>query len=1143
MAKISTVQTLESLITYLNESLSWPVSIDDLDALTYDYTPDEVGIADTSAVKINRILRFRPFEATQPWSIFYIQFDAGSLPIVVLRRILNNLIVKQRAGTKDQQRWRMHDLLFIANYGSADDRTLSFAHFTEAPDRTGMPTLRVLGWDSDDTTLRLDDIERRLNTYLTYPEGSLNDWPQRWQAAFTLRPREVIKTSQELSKHLARLARAIRDRLTTVMQYESDKGPFTLLMKSFQSALIHDLKPEDFADMYAQTIAYGLLSTRIADPKKTSVDDFSLTLQTNPFLRDLLTTFLRMGGRDTGGSGIDFDELGIQEVGELLDQANMTEVLRDFGNRNADEDPVIHFYELFLKEYDAKKRMQRGVFYTPKPVVGYIVRSVHELLQTEFGLVDGLAATETWADMQQRMPKLMLPPQAVYIDGPSDERIDPQTPFVQILDPATGTGTFLVEVIDIIYNTLMQKWANLSDAKRRNAWNDYVPTHLLPRLYGYELMMAPYTIAHLKIGLKLLETGYTFGSDQRANIYLTNTLEPAQTQLALAGITPALAHEASAVNAVKLYKRFTVVVGNPPYSGHSNNNSTWIQGLIDGYSRINGISLNEANSKWLRDDYVKFIRFAQEMFRATNSGVFSYITNHGFIDNPTFRGMRHSLISDFAKMWITDLHGNSKKKERDDSGDNDENVFDIQQGVAIIAAVYDNSIIPLVCHGDIHGNRTFKYKSLENNSILNLVSEVFQPVKKHYLLKPQDLNAITEYSSYLELTSHSLESSLGILTKRDSLVIDFTPEELINKLHRFTDLNRTDQEVSDEFSIPLFDKDKWNLSSTRRYLASFSEKKIRPVLYRPFDVRYVYYDDQIVARTNRRVMKHLEAEFDNIALIFGRQGMATGSDLWDVCFITSVISDQNIFRRGGGTVFPLNQNITNNVTGNLEVSTNFSISFNEMTSGFTSNISLFHYAYSVFHSIAFRKRYSEFLSLDYPRLPITANLTLYKLLAQLGKDLSDLHLMKAINFPAGDSYFQGEVNIPIEKVIWKDNKVWVDKKQSIGFTGVPEEVWNFHIGGYQVCEKWLKDRKGRVLSDEDIAHYQKIVVALKETIRLMAEIDVVIDAHGGWPGAFASGVETSSEPVRPQFGQGTNSGTPKRRAAEESLPLNFADDE
>jgi len=293
---------------------------------------------------------------------------------------------------------------------------------------------------------------------------------------------------------------------------------------------------------------------------------------TNPFLRDLLSTFLTVGGRK---GKVDFDELGINDVVQALRDANMEAVIRDFDDKNPQEDPVIHFYELFLKEYDPKKRIQRGVFFTPRPVVSFIVRSVDEILRKEFGLADGLADTTTWGEMVKRHPEIKIP------DGAK-----PEDPFVQILDPACGTGTFLVEVIDVINHAMKAKWRKQGHMalEFQNLWNEYVSDHLLPRLYGFELMMAPYAIAHMKIGLKLEGTGYCFGSHERARIYLTNSLEPPQDfSDRFEFDAPALAHEAQAVNAIKRHKRFTVVIGNPPYSVSTQNRGTWAISLIASY--------------------------------------------------------------------------------------------------------------------------------------------------------------------------------------------------------------------------------------------------------------------------------------------------------------------------------------------------------------------------------------------------------------------------------------------------------------------------------------------------------------------------------------------------------------------------------
>ena len=1109
------IRAFPELVRYLEEELDWPLQEYGFDELTFEFSPAEIGLKEEDAARVKTIHQLRPLAGGQPWGIFFVEFENKKIPVVVLRRILSHLAVKKRASANkaSSPAWHADDLLFITAFGEdgTDTREIAFAHFHQNPG--DMPTLHVLGWDGGDTPLKLANVDHVLRERLHWPddEKDTQAWRETWSKPFRHRVGHVITTASLLAEELASLARGIRDKTKLLLAAESKKGEITKLYKAFQTALIHDLTPESFADTYAQTITYGLLTAAISHTDKYAGGGAALVAEnvvdmvpiTNPFLKEMLQTFLKVGGRK---GGIDFDELGIQDVVELLrgDETDLPAILRDFGNKTRGEDPVIHFYEHFLSAYNKQLKIQRGVFYTPQPVVGYIVRSVHELLQTEFGLEDGLASTVTWGEMLKKYPGLKLPP---LTDAANEKRtISPDEPFVVILDPATGTGTFLVEVIDVIHRTLAEKWTNqgLGSAQRLEAWNDYVPKHLLPRLYGYELMMAPYAIAHMKIGLKLAETGYRFGNDERVRIYLTNALEPWQRQLNLPDFE-ALAHEAIAVNEVKREKRFTVVIGNPPYSGHSANNSTWIEALVDDYFQINGAPLNEANSKWLRDDYVKFTRFGQEMMRRSGVGVFSFITNHGYIDNPTFRGMRCSLLADFRRMWVTDLHGNTKKKERDDAGKNDENVFDIQQGVAVFAAVFGHATSSEVWHCHIRGDRNSKYARLWKEMSQRLASVPVHPAPPFYLLVPQDIGTRDEYDGFLGVASEAQESSLGILTKRDSLVIAFTSDELLGALKRFANRSRTDAEVAEEFGVPLEDKDKWSVSSARASLTRVYERNVRPLLYRPFDIRFVYYDDTLVARTNRRVLKHMEQVHGNRAFILGRQGMATGSETWDVCFVCAGLADQNIYRRGGGTVFPLHLAKDEHGLDLGDSHLNFSRNLTKYFASFaTRPEDIFHYAYAVFHSPGYRSRYAEFLKIDFPRLPLTGNLKLFRTLAQLGGELVALHLLESPKLNQPITEFIGGKNPEVEKPSWSDNTVWVDKAQTIGFKGVREEVWNFHIGGYQVCQKWLKDRKGRMLSKNDIAHYQKIVIALSETIRLMAEIDKVIETHGGWPDAFAS---------------------------------------
>jgi hypothetical protein len=657
---LHSIRTFKQLVKYLKDELDWPIESDDFDDLTFDYAPEELGLEKETAVKIQDIKQLRPLSSKQPWGIFFVSFAPKQLPIVALRRILSTLVIKKRqsANKSQQAAWRLHDLIFISSYGESEHRDITFAHFAEEHGTGDLPTLRLLGWDDEDTKLKLTFVESELRTKLRWPEDEcdIDSWRTTWSAAFKLRSREVIKTSQQLAIRLADLARGIRKRANAVLAVESANGSLRKMHAAFKESLIHDLSEDDFADMYAQTISYGLLSARVSRPAGIVADNLTdMVPVTNPFLKELLEMFLTVGGRK---GKIDFDELGVSEVVQLLRDADMESVLRDFGDRNPQEDPVIHFYELFLKEYDAKKRMQRGVFYTPRPVVSYIVRSVDDLLRTEFRLADGLADTTPWGEMTERHKDLTMP-----------TGVSPDQDFVQVLDPATGTGTFLIEVIDIIHKTLLAKWRaeGHSEKKIDALWNEYVPKHLLTRLHGYELLMAPYAIAHLKIGLKLYETGYRFGSDERARIYLTNALEPPGDDQLVLDFLPALAHEAEAVNKIKRQTRFTVVIGNPPYSQYSMNLNAAAKAHIEKFRYANGQRIRARNAlqleRNLNDDYVKFLGFSTELF-PRGTGALGMITNRMFLDSESLVGLREWFATHFRQLYVIDLWGSNEESRR-----------------------------------------------------------------------------------------------------------------------------------------------------------------------------------------------------------------------------------------------------------------------------------------------------------------------------------------------------------------------------------------------------------------------------------------------------------------------------------------------
>ncbi|MGE0430598.1 MAG: type ISP restriction/modification enzyme, partial [Hydrogenophaga sp.] len=1011
--RLKAIKSFPQLIDYLRTELDWPIEEGhDEDDLTFDWS-DDLGLKDSERVGIKEIKQLRPLETGQPWGIFFVNFEKKQLPIVILRRILNALVMKKRtsANKAQQAAWRQHDLLFISSYGEDTDRQLTFAHFSEPSSEldASKATLRVLGWDDEDTNLKLDYVANKLHEKLTWPQDTTNleKWRQQWAAAFELRPRQVITTAEELALRLAELAKRIRNRMLLVLPRESEKGELRKLLKGFQTALIHDLDEKAFADMYAQTITYGLFSaavSRTVPGAGTAVDQGNIVDMvpvTNPFLKEMLQSFLKAGGRK---GKLDFDELGIQEVVDLLNNQNthLDAVLRDFGNKRRDEDPVIHFYEDFLRAYDNQLRVRRGVFYTPQPVVSYIVRSVHELLQTEFGLEDGLADTTTWGEMLKMHPGLKLPP---LTDEPGEKRtISPDEPFVQILDPATGTATFLVEVIDVIHRTMVAKWKKqgFNEATRGTAWNDYVPKHLLPRLHAFELMMAPYAIAHMKIGLKLQETGYRFGTEERARIYLTNALEPKVSQLPFIEFT-ALAHEAAAVNEIKWHKRFTVVIGNPPYSYMSANLNAAAAALIEPFRYVDGQRIRERSAlsleRSLQDDFVKFFGLALRIRRDTGPAfILGFITNSSYMDSALHRGVRGELMCLLDRLYLVNLFGDSIK-------DREENVFEIQQGVAVfLGAKRTDESVSEVFVSNVHGTRSEKYAAMQSQSLkTSKLTKIHPTPPQRYFLR---LESGGEYPGFPSLNEVFQLTSTCIKTLKDSLATGFDAKDVQSNVDYFRDARSTAEQIKARFGVE--DVVQWKMEPARRAVRNLELKEFT-VRYqaRPFDYRWMFYHNAIVGSPRAEVMRNL-LRTQNIALIANRK-IRTGEchHFWvssricvseiissadnSNCFPLYVVADEHGLNLGDSFGPNFSQSFLNQLCATLAVTKTDKAG---LPAGLTPE-DIFHYIYAVFHSPGYRSRYAEFLKIDFPRLPLTGNLELFRALARLGGELVALHLLES----------------------------------------------------------------------------------------------------------------------------------------------------
>ncbi len=596
---------------------------------------------------------------------------------------------------------------------------------------------------------------------------------------FALTISQTIKSPTKLAQMMAGKAKLMADVIEKSLNYDDQQGIRSSIksqMLSFQQMLIHDIDNKSFADIYSQTIAYGMFAARYHDPTLPTfsrLEASQLIPKSNPFLRKLF--------QDIAGFDLDtrLDWI-VEELVTIFLASDVAHIMKNFGKSTKQEDPVVHFYETFLGEYNPALRKARGVWYTPQPVVNFIVRAVDDILKTEFNLPQGLADTS----------KIKIKKKAVTQTGTgANSKIkevehEIEVHKVQILDPATGTGTFLAEVVRHIHKKF---------EGQQGIWSKYVTNDLIPRLNGFELLMASYAMAHLKMDMLLTETGYKPTDDQRFRIFLTNSLEEAHPDTATL-FSSWLSDEADQANAIKRDAPVMVVMGNPPYLGESKNKGEWIMNLMEDYKKEPGgkEKLKERNSKWINADENKFIRFGQHFIDKNGTGILAFINPHSFLDNPTFRGMRWSLLNSFDKIYTIDLHGNSTKKEVCSDGSIDQNVFDIMQGVSINLFVKTGKKkteeLAEVFYYDLFGKRQFKYDFLISNSIKSIEYEKLSNIEPDYFFKKKDLNLNAIYEEGFNLKDLFSINGVGICTKKDNLVYQEKEIDLINILENFNEL-------------------------------------------------------------------------------------------------------------------------------------------------------------------------------------------------------------------------------------------------------------------------------------------------------------------------------------------------------------------
>ena len=873
---------------------------------------------------------------------------------------------------------------------------------------------------------------------------------------------QSIKSPTRLAEMMAGKARLMADIIEKSLNEDDENGNLSNLkrqMLSFQKMLISDIDNKSFSDLYSQTIAYGMFAARYHDP---TLQNFSreeavkLIPKSNPFLRKLF--------KDIADEDLDTRLVWIiDELVNVFLASDVASIMKNFGKSTKQEDPVVHFYETFLGAYNPALRKARGVWYTPQPVVNFIVRAVDEILKTEFDLPEGLA------DSSKKKIKVNY----------QGKQIEKEVHKVQILDPATGTGTFLAETIKHIH----KKYEGI-----QGKWSKYVEDDLIPRVNGFELLMASYAMAHLKLDMLLTETGYVPTKDQRLRVFLTNSLEePHPDSGTLWGNL--LSDEADQANEVKRDTPVMCVIGNPPYSGISSNNGKWISDLIDDYKYVDGVHFNE-RKHWLNDDYVKFLRYGQHYIEKNGQGVLAFINPHGFLDNPTFRGMRWNLLKTYDKIYTIDLHGNSKKKEKAPDGSVDVNVFDIMQGVSINIFIKTGkkklNELGKVFHYDLFGKRELKYDFLIENSLNSISFSELKPEKPFLIFV--DRNNISEklILNTFKLENLFYENVTGTQTGNDKLLMSFSEEKLKENLFQ--------------------------------YCEEVNEIYIKKINYRPFDNGYMYYIESLNGdkndipipksyRSRYKVMRNMT--YENTALIIGRQGQVVGDMPWNLSFISNSVVDLNMFYRGGGMVFPmyLYPTITNgqqtidqtserspNLNADIvkEIAEKIGLTFTkekETTKNTFAPIDILDYIYAVLHSPTYREKYKEFLKIDFPRVPYPKDINTFWKLVKFGGEIRQIHLLESEVIEKPICKFNISGTDVVSKPKYENGNVYINETQC--FEDVPEVAWNFYIGGYQPAQKWLKDRKDRELQIDDIRHYMKIIVALTETDRLMKEIDKI----------------------------------------------------
>lgn len=1005
--RLQDVRDLETLLRYCSVKLNWPLEADwfeDIDDLVYDFSAVDLGIKEIEFSMIRSIKQLRPLVDNQPWGIFAVDLMGEHLKPLALRRIVHGLIPHRK--TTEFKTWSYDKLLFLCFWGSSEFRTVGFVAFEDSGH--SLPILKTLYCTPrlEDRT-HLENFESRI-AVLAWPDMSDSEnWIRNWSRFFAPARGQIISDTLVLTSALANTALSISQALISSFEIETIEGFTHQLYHRFNNALKIDLSQHDFIDMYSQTIVYGLFSARCMHPEVTPFtieSAINCIPETNPLLRDLLLEYCTPGGL------MQFDEFDICDLVDALNRTDIDHILIDFNRQTGygKEDPIIYFYERFLDQYEHEEKKRKGVYYTPIPAVDFIVRSISYLLEEKFNCTAG------------------------FLDSS-----------VSILDPATGTGTFLRSII-------LNAFDEYKKLQNRGNWSEFVAENLLKRLFGFEFMMAPYAVAHMKLAMTLKDTGYVFQPNHRLQVYLANSLECGDFQGFFGDTDDPLLKESNCATLVR-DSRINVVLGNPPYRTDSVNKGKWIMQLMEDYKREPGTAdrLRERNPKVINDDYVKFMRVAQDIVANEDNAIISFVVPHSFAENLTFRGMRWKLLHTFDYIYIFDLHGNVMSRESSGSEERDENIFDIQQGVCICFLIKEGKKRErnaLVFYTDLLGSRERKYQFLSTVEFPDLIWKKVEPFEPYYFFKPKNLEGAVSYETGILLSKLFPIFLGGIKTHHDG--------ELISKTPFNTGFDQ------------LYD-------------------------YRPFDIRHINYDRSKVERDRYDIMKHIIGH-DNLGLVFDRQAV---TDNWSHIQVVKHMIDNRLHysHKGIPVICPMYLYDENGkATPNIDHKEfqKLCITLNGET---PEILEVFDYCYGVLYSSTYRAKYSELLSIDFPRVPIPADSNMFHEVTEIGRHLRKIHLLE---LPIENQLFIefcGTGDNVVSHFHYNNERVYINRTQY--FSNVREDIWDFCFAGYHGMQKWFKDRSGELLSPADVQHIIDVFNVFDLTETDMTKVDSILGEY------------------------------------------------